>query len=62
MTELQKEINEAYNALALIPVAGDHVEVMAAAREHLRHAYKLAEQTEKVGKAGGESGGRQDDR
>ena len=42
MSELQKELNEAYAALAAIPVSGDHVEVMAAAREHLRRAYKLA--------------------
>ena len=42
MTDLQKEISDVYNALAAIPVAGDHVEVMAAAREHLRRAYKLA--------------------
>ena len=42
MSELQKELNEAYAALAAIPVSGDHVEVMAAARDHLRRAYKLA--------------------
>ena len=42
MTDLQKEIDAAYNALAAIPVSGDHVEVMAAAREHLRRAYKLS--------------------
>ena len=42
MSNLQKEIDEAYRLLAAIPVLGDHVEVMAAAREHLRRAYKLA--------------------
>ena len=42
MNDLQKEINDAYIALAAIPVSGDHVEIMAAAREHLRRAYKLA--------------------
>ena len=42
MTELQEEINNVYTAIAVIPVSGDHVEVMAAAREHLRRAYKLA--------------------
>lgn len=42
MNELQKELYEAYAALAAIPVSGDHIEVMAAAREHLRRAYKLA--------------------
>ena len=42
MSDLQKEINSAYTVLAAIPVSGDHVEVMAAVREHLRRAYKLA--------------------
>ena len=42
MTDLQKEINGAYNTLAAIPISGDYVEVMAAAREYLRRAYKLA--------------------
>ena len=43
MSELQNEINAAYNALALIPVAGRYVEVMAEARESLRRAYQLTE-------------------
>ena len=47
MSELQKEINGAYSALSAIPVSGDHIEVMAAAREHLRRAYKLAESEQK---------------
>ena len=42
MDELQREINDAYNTLAVIPVAGDYIEVMAEAREHLRRAYKLS--------------------
>ena len=42
MTELQEEINNVYTAIAVIPVSGDHVDVMAAAREHLRRAFKLA--------------------
>ena len=42
MNELQKAINEAYKMISAIPVEGDHVEVMAAARGHLRRAYKLA--------------------
>lgn len=49
--ETQKEISAAYDTLAAIPVAGDMVEIMAAAREHLRRAYKLA------GPEGGESDG-----
>ena len=42
MSDLQKEIDAAYGLVATIPVSGDHVDVIAAAREHLRHAYKLA--------------------
>lgn len=47
MNELQKELDSAYSLLAVIPVSGDHVEVMAAAREHLRRAYKIAAQEPK---------------
>ena len=32
----------AFNGLAVIPVRGDHVEVMASVREHLRRAFELA--------------------
>ena len=53
MNELQKEINDAYNALAAIPVTGDCVEVMAAAREHLRRAYKLASPEPKEAESNG---------
>lgn len=42
MTDLQKELNEAFTALSGIPVAGDGVELMAAAKEHLRRAYRAA--------------------
>lgn len=42
MTELQKELDRAFNGLAVIPVRGDHVEVMASVREHLRRAFALA--------------------
>jgi len=52
MTELQKEIDRAFTCLSAIPVSGDNVEIMAAAREHLRKAFKLA-QTEKEEDNGG---------
>ena len=42
MTELQEKLSKAYNLLSAIPVAGDHVEIMAAARELLREAHKQA--------------------
>ena len=43
MNELQKTINEAFEYISAIPVSGDAVEVMAAAKDALRRAYKLAE-------------------
>ena len=43
MTELQKEIDRAFACLSAVPVSGDGVEIMAAAREHLRKAFKLAQ-------------------
>lgn len=42
MTELQKEINQAFKLVSAVPVSGDRVDVMAAARESLRRAYQLA--------------------
>ena len=42
MNEVQKEINEAFAMLHAIPVTGDSVELLAAAKEHLRRAYRLA--------------------
>lgn len=42
MRELQKEIDRAFACLSAIPVSGDNVEIMAAAREHLRKAFQLA--------------------
>lgn len=42
MKELQEKLKKVYDLLSAIPVAGDHVEVMAAAREQLRQAFKLA--------------------
>lgn len=49
MTELHEELKQAYAFLSAIPVNGDHVEIMAAAREHLRKAFKLAEKGEDNG-------------
>ena len=42
MTNLQEKLSKAFNLLSAIPVTGDHVEIMAAARELLREAHKLA--------------------
>lgn len=53
MTDLQKEINESYNLISAFHVAGDNVEVMAAAREHLRLAYKLAAPEKEVAESDG---------
>lgn len=52
MTELQKEIDQAFACISAIPVSGDGVEIMAAAREHLREAFRLA-QPEKEDEHGG---------
>ena len=43
MNELQKELDAVWNLLASIPVRGDAVDIVAAARGGLRRAYKLAE-------------------
>lgn len=42
MKELQKEIDQAFKLLSAVPVSGDAVDMMAAARNHLRAAYKLS--------------------
>lgn len=42
MNELQKELDQAYKLASALPVSGDGVELMAAVREHLRVAYRLA--------------------
>ena len=52
MSELEKEIDRAFACLSAIPVSGDGVEIMAAAREPLRQAFKLA-QPEKEEENGG---------
>lgn len=42
MNDLQKELDQAYKLASALPVSGDGVELMAAVREHLRAAYRLA--------------------
>lgn len=56
MNEVQKALDAAFQALSVIPVTGDGVELMAAARASLRAAYGLAgaEQAES-GQKGGEA-------
>lgn len=44
MSEIQIELDQAWRLLSGIPVSGDGVELMAAARECLRQAYGLAEE------------------
>lgn len=46
MTDIQKEINQAYKFASAVPVNGDAVDIMAAVRNHLRTAYKLAAEPE----------------
>ena len=46
MSELQKELEAVWKLLAAIPVQGDAVDILAAARGGLRRAYKMAEEEE----------------
>lgn len=46
MTDVQKELDQAYKLLSAIPVQGDSVDVMYAVRERLRKAFALAEDEE----------------
>ena len=46
MTDIQKELDQAFSILHTIPVAGDNVDRMMAVREHLRRAYQLAQPKE----------------
>ena len=43
MNEVQRALETAFQALSVIPVTGDGVELMATARASLRAAYRLAE-------------------
>lgn len=42
MNDIQKAVQEVHRLVSLIPVSGDAVDVMAAARINLKDAYKLA--------------------
>lgn len=46
MNEVKKQLEEAFQILSAIPVSGDHVEGMAAAKAKLRTAYLLVEKAE----------------
>ena len=46
MTEIQKEIDEAYKIVSTLQVSGDAVDLIATARLHLRKAYELAAEKE----------------
>lgn len=41
---LKAELDAAFKLISALPVSGDGVDVMAAARERLRTAYKLVEE------------------
>lgn len=56
MTEVKKQLEEVFQIISTIPVAGDHVEGMAAAKAKLRAAYLLVEQAESEKKEGEENG------
>lgn len=46
MNELQKKLSEAFDLISAIPVKGDAVDVMAAAKNALRAAYNMSETPE----------------
>lgn len=52
MNEIMKSINEAFRLISSIYVRENDVEVMAAAKAHLREAYKAAEAKGKEGADG----------
>lgn len=47
MNEVQKEINNAYKMLSAAIVSGDQVDIIAAVKMSLRHAFALAKDEEK---------------
>ena len=42
MTPAQKEVDEAFKCVSFVQASGDAVDLIAAARAHLRKAYELA--------------------
>lgn len=51
MNDIQKAIKEAHRLVSLIPISGDAVDVMAAARINLKDAYNLAGDKSVLGEA-----------
>lgn len=49
MEEIKKSLEQAYNIISTIPVAGDNVDRMTAARAELRRAFKLLAEAKKDG-------------
>lgn len=49
MTGVQKELENAMRILSAIPVSGDSVDFMAAARQRLRKAIELCKQISEEG-------------
>ena len=58
MNEVQRELDKVYKLLMNIPVTGDAVEYMAAAKEGLRKDYQMLERTGPAAKAGEDPGGK----
>lgn len=58
LNEVQRELDKVYKLLMNIPVTGDAVEYMAAAKEGLRKAYQMLERTGPAAKAGEDPGGK----
>ena len=52
MNKAKKEITEALRILSALSVNGDAVDLMAAAKAHLREALKLADAPEEAAKDG----------
>ena len=48
MEELKKNLTQAFDLLSSIPVSGQNVDTMYAARTKLRTAFRLAEEAQKA--------------
>lgn len=46
MTEIMKDLDQAFNIISSIPVSGNAVDAMAVARNKLRHVYAEIEKME----------------
>ena len=49
MNEVKKHLDTAFQLISTVPVKGDAVEVMAAARANLRAAYQLLDKQKEPG-------------